>query len=297
MFTVVVLCASSAAASAKAKTDYYLALGDSLSVGYQPNKSGVGTETKHGYVNDLYAAARKHDKNLKLVQLGCPGDTTASMLTGKGNATEARLFHCNRSHGSQLQAAVAFLKAHHAKGEVPLVTIDIGANDVDGCMTKASSGIGALYTCIADGEKTIQSNLPKILKALRTAAPGKTVLSGMNLYDPLLAGELSSDQTQAGEARLSTQVVRQVNTLLAGDDKAAHFRTADVANAFETYDTRPTSTKGSPLAATNPTVPRDVAEICKLTWMCAPKPVGPNIHANASGYATIAEAFQAVGIR
>jgi hypothetical protein len=33
---------------------------------------------------------------------------------------------------------------------------------------------------------------------------------------------------------------------------------------------------------------------CKLTWMCAPKPFGPNIHPNDSGYLAIANAIAAV---
>ncbi len=42
------------------------------------------------------------------------------------------------------------------------------------------------------------------------------------------------------------------------------------------------------------TVPLNVARICQWTWMCAPPPVGPNIHANAAGYQVIAAAFQQV---
>jgi hypothetical protein len=38
-------------------------------------------------------------------------------------------------------------------------------------------------------------------------------------------------------------------------------------------------------------VPLNVAVICKLTWMCAAPPVGPNIHANVAGYAAIAVTF------
>jgi hypothetical protein len=39
-------------------------------------------------------------------------------------------------------------------------------------------------------------------------------------------------------------------------------------------------------------VPVAVAEICRLTFMCRPKPVGPNIHANAKEYAGMAKAFR-----
>ena len=38
-------------------------------------------------------------------------------------------------------------------------------------------------------------------------------------------------------------------------------------------------------------MPVAVAEVCRLTWMCAAPPVGPNIHANQAGYAVIAQAF------
>jgi len=39
--------------------------------------------------------------------------------------------------------------------------------------------------------------------------------------------------------------------------------------------------------------PHDVVLICAYTWMCAPSPVGPNIHANQLGYSVIAAAFAA----
>jgi hypothetical protein len=41
-------------------------------------------------------------------------------------------------------------------------------------------------------------------------------------------------------------------------------------------------------------VPLNVLLVCRWTWMCVPPPVGPNIHANADGYAVIAGAFLAV---
>jgi hypothetical protein len=40
-------------------------------------------------------------------------------------------------------------------------------------------------------------------------------------------------------------------------------------------------------------VPLNVARICQWTWMCAPPPVGPNIHANDAGYHVIADTFAA----
>jgi hypothetical protein len=40
------------------------------------------------------------------------------------------------------------------------------------------------------------------------------------------------------------------------------------------------------------TVPVAVARICQWTWMCAPAPRGPNIHANATGYKQLAKTFK-----
>ena len=39
-------------------------------------------------------------------------------------------------------------------------------------------------------------------------------------------------------------------------------------------------------------VPRNVARICALTWMCAPPPYGPNQHPNADGYRVISQAIE-----
>ncbi len=160
-----------------------MALGDSLSQGMQPNAKGVTVDTDDGYVDDIGAWAAHRIPTLQVIKLGCGGDTTTSLLTGKGNDAAAKALHCDRRGGSQLAAAVSFLKSHHAAGEVPLITIDIGANDVDGCVTATN-----LSACLAAGLKTIKVNTPKILNALRKAAPKGTKLVAMNLYDPVLGG-------------------------------------------------------------------------------------------------------------
>ena len=271
---------------AKPAPRYYVALGDSLSVGFQPTtKTANGHETNQGYTNDLAAHYAKQIHGLKLQEFGCPGDTTGSLLTGKGNDATAKLFHCDRHGGSQLKAAVAFLKAHHARGEVPLITIDIGANDVDGC---AGVPLQQVAACVSTGEHAIKTNTPKILSALRKAAPKGARLVGMNLYDPVLADELLSPYDPAYVlGSVSVPLVQAINKDIAQVDTAAGFKTADVASAFDTYATTPTSYNGQQ-------VPLDVAKICQLTWMCAAAPLGPNIHANKAGYAVIAGAFEKV---
>ncbi len=122
-------------------------------------------ETNQGYADQLYAILRGRIRNLQLVKFGCPGDTTTSLLTGKGNAALAKFFKCNRTGGSQLKAAQRFFKAHHKRGEIVLVTLDIGANDVDGC-TAPGVNVGK---CVATGQANIKNLTPKILSGIRTS--------------------------------------------------------------------------------------------------------------------------------
>ena len=61
---------------------YYLALGDSLSQGVQPDAAGTSVETGQGYADQLYAMLRPSQPTLQLVKLGCPGETTATMIHG-----------------------------------------------------------------------------------------------------------------------------------------------------------------------------------------------------------------------
>ena len=41
-------------------------------------------------------------------------------------------------------------------------------------------------------------------------------------------------------------------------------------------------------------IPQNVALICLWTYMCVPGPVGPNIHANPTGYGVIAATIEQV---
>jgi len=273
------------AAASAATPHYYLALGDSLSQGMQPNVRGQTVNTNEGYPDQLLALEGSHVPNLTLVKLGCGGDTTGSMLTGHGNAAAAKFLHCDRTGGSQLKAAELFLRAHHGAGEVPLVTVDIGANDVDGCASVPTSQIGS---CVSSGEASIKHDLPLILKGLHQAAPKGTTFAGMTLYDPVLSEYFSASSTARALGTASVALVQQINAVLTASDKAAGFRTADVAGAFGTYD----STDMVPFDGGS--IPVNVARLCSWTWACTTPPSGPNIHANRNGYAVIAGAFAKV---
>jgi len=282
---VVAFCTSllmlGSATQAVAATRYYLSLGDSLAQGMQPDSAGLTVNTDQGYADQLYATEKRSIPGLRLVKLGCGGETTTSFLTGHGNSADALLLGCDPAGGSQMVAAERFLREHRASGEVAFVTLDIGANDIDDCENE--DAISA--DCVIRGVDRIAANLPVILRRLRAAAAPGTPMAAMTLYDPFLQLYLTSDgQT---EAIASDEYARNVNEGLARIYRAAGFRVARVDKAFRTYDLSETAT----LAGQPGRVPVAVAEVCRLTWMCAAAPVGPNIHADEAGYGIIAHAF------
>jgi lysophospholipase L1-like esterase len=260
----------------KPKAKYYLALGDSLARGVQPNASGKSVPTNKGYATDLYKVEKKKLKGLKFKDLGCPGETTKTMMNGGT---------CHYAQGNQLAAAVKFLKSH--KGHIAFVTIDIGANDVDNCVTKSGTIDG---TCLAAGEQSIKTNVPKIAAALRKAGGKKVKIAGMTYYDPFLAFYLKGGSGKA-LAQASQGLAKQINKDITNGYTPSNVKIADVAATFRTYT--PFTGPGSQNATyKGQTVPVAVARICQWTWMCAPAPRGPNIHANATGYKQLAKTFK-----
>jgi lysophospholipase L1-like esterase len=243
---------------------YYVALGDSLSKGYMP---GSG-DTNQGYVDDLYVTLHQKDPTLQLVKLGCSGETTGTMING-GN--------CGYAAGSQLAAAEQFLAANRAN--VTYLTIDIGANDVDGCAPAGS--IDAL--CLVQGALTITQNLNTILSRLRAADGGLPRSVGMTYYDPFLQYWLTGIQGQL-IATASVGLLTTINAAESLEYTAYGFTIADVFSAFDTAGFVPfTPVPG------HGSVPANVATICRLTYMCDLQ----NIHANVAGYQVIAQTFAA----
>lgn len=272
--------------AAKTSPEYYLALGDSLAVGVQPNAKGVDMPTPQGYADQLYAAIKPKDSDLRMVKLGCPGETSKTLNKGgicgyKG----AHRFSLTGRTGSQLAAALAFLHFH--PGGVPLITIDIGANDLNHCIEKANGSIKAIVECLTPVFPAISKNLAVTLAALRKADPHAAIV-GMTYYDPELVAWLL--RTTAGQqfATGSVAVAGVFRQLLVSDYEAFKDPVAGVFRAFDTTDMKDMVT----VPGIGP-LPKDVALICEWTYECTPKPVGPNEHANKAGYHVITQAFLA----
>jgi lysophospholipase L1-like esterase len=184
---------------------YYLALGDSLAYGLQLNG-----DTTHGYVDDIFKGLQSLGTQ-SLENLGCPGATTTSLISGT----------CALSHvpysDSQLNAAVAFLTQH--AGQVSPVTIDIGGNDTIAslCTTDPAQFASILNTVDTNLKQTI---LPRLRQALTVngVVTGDLVL--MNYYDPYHDRcSASISNTQTFDQHLA-------------DDASAYATVVDVFTAF-----------------------------------------------------------------
>lgn len=275
-------CAGAAGAGHRAAphrpppASYYLALGDSLSQGVQPDAAGVSVSTPYGYPDQLYTLLRGRRPGLQLVKFGCMGETTATMINGGV---------CRYAGGSQLTAALRFLRTHR---RVSLITLDIGANDADGCIAHPS--VSKLADCVGRAIPQATANLATILARLRSVAPHTQILA-MNYYLPALA-EWRNGLVGQAIARLVEPAVAGYNDLLGRVYQQFGVRVANVFGAFQTSDF------GNQAAIPGIGVlPRNVANICRWTWECAAPPRGPNVHANQAGYQVIARAFLAADTR
>jgi lysophospholipase L1-like esterase len=265
MATVLAVAAPQASAHPRSSS-YYVALGDSLAAGYQPDPA-IGRD--QGYVGRVHRAL---GRGVQLQNFGCDGATTTTLLSGGGGCTYG-------TASAQLVAAERFL--HRNRHQIRLVTIDIGGNDVNRC--GATGTIDQACTLTALG--TLSTNLGQIVNRLRAAAPGVRIV-GMTYYNPYLAGWLRGPAGQA-VVQQSMPMSALLNQILTGIYTAADVRVADVAAAFASTDL--TTTAELPGVGT---VPLAVARICTWTWMCVPGR-SPDIHPTSAGYQIIANAYLA----
>ncbi|HUX72211.1 MAG TPA: SGNH/GDSL hydrolase family protein [Cellulomonadaceae bacterium] len=239
---------------------YYLSLGDSLAYGYQPNLVAAG-DLDPAHYNSYAEDFARLDRRVTLVNYGCPGETTSSLLAGGCPWPMTALHDSYGGAGSQLAAATAFLTAH--RGHVSLVTIDIGSNDllalVATCQATATSTT-ALEACLSTGLpatiSTIAANYATLLGTVKTLAPEAHVVM-FNLYNPLALTLPGSDQ-----------LVGLVNQALAG---VAARVGAQVADAFRAINVKADSTV-------------EKASVCLLTWECTSY---ANVHPNTLGYSAL----------
>jgi lysophospholipase L1-like esterase len=279
------------AASADGVGNTYLALGDSLAYGYHQAQFQEELKAKgyvepanfnDGYVNDFGASLRLLNPNLQIVNDGCPGETTETMIKGSGVGPEycaggptgspfPKAFLHHPYPGTQLEDALAVAK----EPGVGTITLDIGANDILQFIGH-TCGFPAMFTCSQGQIEAeighVAANVGYILAQLRAAAPNAKIVfvSQYNPYPTVLQPEGTGDAT-----------VEALNGALKGVAATYGVGFANTARVINF-----SGTHGGPEAG-------DIPTVCAFTAMCPGgvfNPASPNadIHPTKLGYAAMA---------
>lgn len=254
-------------------TGFYLDVGGSSSLGYQPTgrltKDGqlFDAPTNRGYADDL-VRLEEGSVSLHLYRIGCPGETVATLVGEKD--------HCYKLPVTQMSIAQRILKAHFK--EIGVVSIDIGFNDVQPCIETAV----VEQECATAARQLVQEDLPTIVSELKSAAGPQVHFVGVEYGDPFLARYVMgpSEHTYATQ---TLSEITELNEVLSSVYAKAGVAVANGATIFSGDATTPTT------MANGDVVPLNVAVVCADTYMCRPYPYGPDDHPNDAGYDAIAK--------
>jgi lysophospholipase L1-like esterase len=269
----------------------YLALGDSLAYGYHQaqfqeelKEKGFVEAAKFndGYVDDFGATLKLLNPKLKVVNDGCPGETTETMIKGSGvgpafcaggptGSPFPKAFLHHSYPGTQLEDALAIAK----EAGVGTITLDIGANDILQFLGH-TCGFPVTFTCTPEQIEAeighVVSNVGLILSQLRAAAPKAKIIfvSQYNPYPTVLKPEGTGDAT--------VEALNGALKSVATSFGVGFANTARVINFSGTH--------GGPEAG-------DIPTVCAFTAMCPGgvfNPASPNadIHPTKAGYAAMA---------
>ncbi len=240
---------------------YYMALGDSLSFGYQPNFNFTS-----GFADDIFTFLQKANVTDQ-ENLSCAGEKTDTMIQG---GCVGRFIHHGFYTGAQLDAAVEFLQSH--QGQVSPITLEIGANDVlpDWNNTTCTAGptTDADLKAMDANIGTILNRLLKVLAASSGRPTGD--LHMLNYYNPF-----------ARECPNSADFVRQFNKHLADDGMKYRVPVIDVYSAFG-------GDAGMAQSVCEGKIVNGVHD--PWTWICNAE--FHDIHPTTDGYSVIAQAVE-----
>jgi lysophospholipase L1-like esterase len=210
------------------KGSTYLALGDSVTFGYQeptvlPAPNYQDAASLVGYPELLGSVL-----HMNVVNAACPGETSSSLIDntaqsngcentpGKGNVGYRTLYPLHASYsGSQLAFAVSYLKKHK---NVRLVSLMIGSNDGLICQETTADQCASIVEQAAVLE-TVAKNVHTIVSAIRKQGHYNGQLAIVNYYSPL-----ASDNA----------TVPLLNGAIDSAAKPFHVEVADGFGAFET---------------------------------------------------------------
>jgi lysophospholipase L1-like esterase len=237
---------------------FYLALGDSVAYGIQPDKVTAGlppSKFDTGYVDVFAARMRPLEPNLRVVNYSCPAESTMTFVSGgcPWPASGTHRLH-DPFQGTQMSAALTFLRNH--PGNVCPITLSLGYGDVQAFEDACHGSLACARAHAPHAIKEFASRLGVILGRLRSAAPNAEIIV-TGLWN-------NSDFREAD------LYFRRVNQTMARVTASARGRFADVFAAF--------NPQGN--------LARERARICILTYFCSQD----DGHPTDAGYRAIAAA-------
>lgn len=244
----------------KRPAPFLLALGDSVSFGFQASKVGSPPDPAAfttGYA-DVLAARNRH---LVVTNFSCPGETTTTMIND-GCPWSASGFALHDDYqGSQLAAAVSFLRSH--RRGTGTVTLAIWGNDVLALITACGGDLACVSQRAPAEINAFAGRLATILLELRSAAPSARIIvvSAVHSFPP------PSPEVDALYAALNRRIISTARQVRA--------QMADIVPIFNPADPAARATA-----------------ICTLTLACVTG--GADGHPSDAGYVAIADAISAL---
>jgi lysophospholipase L1-like esterase len=237
---------------------YYLALGDSIAYGIQPDKAEAGlppSKFNTGYVDVFAARLRALAPKIKVVNYACPGESAKTFIRGGCSGRgDVKGLHDDYK-GTQLAAALAFL--HARPGRVGPITITLWGNDLFEDFAPTCKTPQCVVSHSAAGLARLGSRLSTIVGRLRAAAPkAEIILTGAWNFD-------------VEHRAVVDPLFHSIDAVIA---RAASAHGARVAKMYRVF------------AATgkNP-------KVCALTFICS----RDDVHPNDAGYRAMADVFLA----
>ena len=242
---------------------YYLALGDSITYGFQPTKAKAGAPPSAfdtGFVNVFAARLRKLSPKIQVVNYGCPGESTKTFVDGGcPGRGDVRGLH-DAFKGAQLDAALAFVRAH--PGEVSPITLTLYGNDWLPLLLDTCKGnVACVRKRGPSATASFASRLSSILQRLRAAAPRAVII---------VTGAWNPDPNQLQEL---SPIYRSLEASIA---RAATGSRARIAKMLPVFN--PPGNVGT-----------QRARLCALTFICSKG----DPHPTDAGYRVMADAHMA----
>jgi lysophospholipase L1-like esterase len=215
--------------TAVTKGSGYLALGDSVTFGYQEQQVVPAPNYADASSFIAYPELLGKELHLTVANAACSGETSSSLIdsTAQSNGCEnspgggpayRTMFPLHVSYsGSQLAYAVSYLKKHK---NVRLVSLMIGANDFFVCQETTPDHCASL-TEQTGVIGTVEKNVATILTAVRKQAKYNGQIVIVNYYALNYA-----DPTAAGQSAL-------LNSSIDNAARPFHVETADGFGEFQ----------------------------------------------------------------